>query len=353
MGLFLFAACDSPTATRGGSPVPRQPTPQQPSPQQPGTPQQPTGVASVEIAPDTLTVLAAGGHRVVQAAARGHDGAVITGRWIAYTTSDATIATVDASGNVTGHQTGRAWITAAVEGKTAQARVDVVPVTVDSVALGAPWIEVQWGTRRPLAAIVYAADKRVLYDRPVAWSTSDSSVARVDAFGQITGVAGGRAWITAASEGRTARAEVIVPALKVMHMRAADGAAIPRVVRDTIVDEGGGSRRRVRVEVVSGRLSMHSGLQTYEHRVATRVYERRGTCTSWGSCIWEMDEAVQERVWADHGAIELNAFTGDPIYVSRATPGLDYYAEAAPNNALRVWQGVPGTSVRLAYLYSL
>jgi hypothetical protein len=343
LGLFAAACGDSPTESGGGG----RPAPQQPAPQQP------TGVASVEIAPDTFSILAVGGHRMVQVTARGHEGAPVTGRPIAFASSNVTVATVDASGNVTGHQVGRAWITVTVDGRTAQARVDVVPVTVDSVALGARWMEVQWGTRGTIAAIVYAADGRVLYDRPVTWTTSDSSVAVVDVYGQIHGIAGGRAWITATSEGKSARAEVIVPAVKVMQMRAADGGALPGFVRDTVVDEGGGNLRRMRVQVVSGTLSMHSRLGTYEQRVTTRVYERRGSCTEWGSCIWSADETVQERLWTDHGLILYNAFTGEPIFESTATEGLSYYAQDAPAHGLTVWQGVPGTGIRLPYLYGL
>ena len=53
LGLFLAAACDSPThsgGNGGGSPAP--------------TPTQPAAVVSVRVSPDTATLLSMGGHRM-------------------------------------------------------------------------------------------------------------------------------------------------------------------------------------------------------------------------------------------------------------------------------------------------
>jgi hypothetical protein len=342
-GLSLFAAaCDNPAGS-DGSQNPR-PVPQQPSPD--------TGIASVHLAPDTMTLLAVGGHRMLQTTVRDRAGRALYGRLVTYTTSDVTIATVDASGNVVGHNAGRAWITAAIDGKTAQARVDVIPLTVDSVVFSAPWIQLHGDVVRQIGVTLLAADGRVLYDYPVTWSSSDTSVVTVDNGGRLRGVAGGRAWVTAESQGRQARLEVIVPLVKPMRMTGAHGQALPRVVRDTILDEGGGQLRRVRVEVVSGALDFHTRDRTYEQRVVTRVYERRGACTG-GNCIWEMDETVQERLWTDRGPVVRNLFTGEPIFHSAATQGLIYYAQNASADGLAVWQVVPGTAIILSYLYHL
>jgi hypothetical protein len=264
-----------------------------------------------------------------------------------------TIATVDASGNVTGHQPGRAWITATVDGKSARARVDVIPVAVDSIALAAPWMDVQWGTVRHMGATLYAADGRVLSDRAITWTTSDSSVATVDANGRITGIAGGRAWITATSEGRTARAEVIVPMVKTLTLGTAAGRELPAMVLDTVYDEGEGRRRRVRVFARQGTLALHSRNGTYEQRVVLHVHERLGTCTEWGSCIWYVDEIVTGHVVSDHGELLYNVFTGEPIFESAVVEDWDYYAQAAPNDGFTVWQALPGTGAVLPWLYRL
>lgn len=344
-GLTLFAAaCDNPAGSSGGSQNPR-PTPQQPAPD--------TGVASLQLAPDSMTLLAVGGHRMLQTTVRDGAGRVLHGRWVSYTSSDVTIATVDASGNVVGHNAGRAWITASIEGKTAQARVDVIPLTVDSVVFSAPWIQLHADVVRSIGVTLLAADGRVLYDYPVTWSSSDTTVVQVDNVGRLRGVAGGRAWVTAESQGRQARLEVVVPLVKPMRMTGVHGEALPRIVRDIVIDEGGGNRRRVRVQVVSGTLDFHTRERTYQQRVVTRVYERRGSCTPGGDCIWEMDESVQERLWTDHGNVVRNVFTDEPIFHSTATSGLIYYAQNASADGLQVWQVVPGTNIILPYLYHL
>ena len=316
MGLAL-AACDSPTESGSGGGRPN-----------PGTDTTTSSaVASVQVSPDTVTLLAVGGHRLVQATPRTAAGAEIGGRIVTWTSSNVAVAVVDASGNVTGLQPGRAWITATVDGKSAQARVDVLPLTVDSIAFAAPWVQIQWGTARFHGATLYAADGRVLSDRAIAWTTSDSSVATVDATGRITAVAGGRAWITATSEGKTARAEVIVPDIKVMTLGTADGTALPAVVLDTIHDDGEGKRRQVRVTALEGRLALHSRLGEYTQRVVLETATRAGECTDWGSCIWEAEETVEERVVYDRGEIQYTAFT--------------------------VWQGLPGTGAVLPWVYHL
>lgn len=343
MGLAL-AACDSPTESGSGGGRPN------PGPDTATS----SAVASVQVSPDTLTLLAVGGHRRVQATPRTAAGAALQGRIVTWTSSNVTVAVVDASGNVTGLQPGRAWITATVDGTSARARVDVLPLTVDSIAFASPWVQIQWGTARYHGVHLYAADGRPLHDRAITWSTSDSSVATVDATGRITAIAGGRAWISATSEGRTARAEVIVPDVKVMTLGSADGTALPAVVFDTVHDEGQGKRRHVRVTALEGRLSMHSRLGEYQQRVVLRVATRNGACTDWGSCIWEAEETVEERVVYDRGDIRYNLFWGsEPVFASALVQDWVYYAQSAPNDALMVWQGLPGTGAVLPWVYRL
>jgi hypothetical protein len=344
MGLALAAACDSPTAEQnsGGGKTPP-PIP---------TDSTATTVASVRIEPDTMTVLELGGHTRVEATARAASGVVLQGRGVTWTTSDAAIAVVDGSGNVTGIHTGRAWITASIDGRTAQARVDVIALTVDSIAMAA-WKTIQWETTQGVGATLYAADGRVLTDRAITWTSSDPNVAFVDAEGRVTANRGGRAWITATSEGKSARTEVIVPDVKVMTLATADGRALPATVQDTVYDEGNGARRRVRVVATEGRLSMHSLMGVYQQRVVLRTYTRLGGCTPGGECIWEMDETVEERVMVDRGDIQYNVFTGEPIFVSTVEAGWTYYAQKAPADGYTVWQGVPGTGAVLPWLYRM
>lgn len=340
-GLLLVAACaDSPTTGSGGGP-------------RPGPVAEPTTVASVRVSPDTLTLLAMGGYQSVAATALTRSGRLLENRTITWTSSDPAIATVDASGNVVAFQPGRAWITATIDGITARARVDVAPLTVDTLVMGAQWLQVQWGTARNLVATPYAADGRVLQDRAITWSTSDSTVAAVSPGGRVTATGGGSAWITATSEGRSARAEIVVPMTRVMTLADVGGIARPAFISDVIHDEGDGKRRRVRIEAVEGTLSFHSREGTYTQQVTLRTYTRLGTCTEWGSCIWNIDESVQTRVVSDRGTLEYNVYTGEPIFVSAALDGWRYYAQNAPADGFTVWQALPGTGAVLAWNYRL
>lgn len=344
MGLSLAAACgDTPTGTTGGNgggtPRPTEPT-------------KPATVEIVQVAPDTLTVLAVGGHRRVEATAHTAGGAVLQDRDVSWSSSDVRIAYVDASGNVSGLQPGRAWITATIEGRTGRARVDVLPLTVDSIALGAPAMHLQFGTSRYLGATPYAADGRVLHDRPIAWSVDDTSVATVSVNGLVTGRRGGRAWVTATSEGRTARAEVIVPDVKVMTLAAVAGAPLPVQVMDSVYDEGQGVRRRVRVVAVEGTLRLDSRTGRYEQGVTLRTSTTRVTCTDWGSCIGD-PARIETRVVYDRGRFERDPHTGLPVFYSDTVAGRVYYADSAPQDGYTIWQMLPGTGGRTAWGYRL
>jgi hypothetical protein len=102
-----------------------------------------------------------------------------------------------------------------------------VPVSVVSfsftVYVAAPvpseggWVSVQpiapsllVGDTMRLSAVVHGVTGRDLGVGPVAWTTSDPSVATVDASGVVTAVDSGTATLTATSGGRTGRVKVVV-----------------------------------------------------------------------------------------------------------------------------------------------
>lgn len=339
--LALGAACDNPAGSEsgGGNPTP--------------TPQQPAAVVSVQVAPDTATLLAMGGHRMLSATVTVTGGQVVTGRMIGWSSSNPAVAVVDASGNVTGLTAGETVITARVDGKQGQARVRVIPVTVDSVVFSAPWYVVQWDTRKALYPTLYAADGRVLWDgRTITWSSSDPGVASVDAYGQVKGVRGGRAWITATSEGRSARVEIIVPDTKVMTLAQTNGVPLAAAVVDSIQVRGD-TLVRVRVVATQGTLTFDTRNETYEQRVTLLTYERRGGSLQ-GNQTWELNERlVKQETVTDRGIVDRNQYTGEPIFISSLVDGWTYYAQSAPNDGFTVWQVLPGTGAVLPWLYRL
>jgi hypothetical protein len=339
--LALGAACDSPTeagsggnpGTGGGNPVPQQPAP----------------VASVRISPDTMTLIAAGGYRIVQATVRGADQQVITGRVVEWSISDLAVAHVDPSGIVVAHAPGSAVVYARIEGKVAQARVTVLPLTVDSIALGSPELTLASGSTAWLGTRLLSADGRELYDRPISWSSSDPSVVEVDANGRLRGLAGGTAWITVTSEGRTAKARVTVPGEQVMLLRTVRGAWLPTALVDSVkVVDGdsatGWTLARVRVVAAEGRLTIDTRTGAYEQRLVFRRYERRGSMTPWGSQMWENTERlVREETVIDRGQRAFDTGTGDPLFSSTTTAGVWYRGQIQAQEMWAISQGLPGT----------
>ena len=84
----------------------------------------PVAVASVTISPATVA-LNVGGTQQLVATVRDGAGNVLTGRAVAWSSSDAAVASVSAAGLVTARAAGAATVTAASEGKTGAAAVAV------------------------------------------------------------------------------------------------------------------------------------------------------------------------------------------------------------------------------------
>ena len=118
------------------------------------------------------------------------------GSAISWTSSDASVATVDANGTVTGVAAGTATITATAGTATASCSVTVTaPVQEISVVLDKTAAEVAVNKTVALTATVTGAD-----DKTVTWTSSDTSIATVDNNGVVTGVKEGSVTITAASK---------------------------------------------------------------------------------------------------------------------------------------------------------
>jgi trimeric autotransporter adhesin len=160
-------------------------------------------VASVTISPTTMT-LAPGGSGQLTVTARDQNGTPLTGRTVTFTSSNNAVATVSASGVVTGVTPGSATITATVEGKTATAQVTVTSQTVGSVEITPSAPQVCVGNSTQLTATVRDAGGNILTGVPVTFSSSNTAVANVSSSGLLTGVAAGSAVITASAGGRSA-----------------------------------------------------------------------------------------------------------------------------------------------------
>ncbi len=150
---------------------------------------------------------------------------------ITWSSSDETVATVDATGKVTAVNAGLATITVTTEdgAKTAVCNVTVI-ARVTGVTLDKTALEVFVGRNDTLTATIAPADAT---DKTVTWSTSDAAVATVDANGKVTGVAVGTATITVTTKDGSFTATATVTVKPV----ACEGVALSQTSGKIYIDE--------------------------------------------------------------------------------------------------------------------
>ena len=169
----------------------------------------PPSVASIDILGSTADIQVAG---TVQLSATVKDakGNTLTGKTVAWSTSSGGIATVSNGGLVTGVSSGTASITATVDGKTASRNVTVISSPVASIAVTAASTVLAIGGTTQATAVLRDAAGAVITGRTVAWSSSNNSIATVNATGVVTGVGQGKATISATAEGQVGSVEISV-----------------------------------------------------------------------------------------------------------------------------------------------
>ncbi|MBL8983057.1 MAG: Ig-like domain-containing protein [Gemmatimonadetes bacterium] len=171
-------------------------------------PPPPPAVTTVEVSPATANLVAPG-EVALTATVKDQNGNVMSGKTVAWSTSEATIATVSADGRVSVIRPGSATITATVEGKagsatvTGLAPVARVAVSTDSLVLAA-------GDTVTLVATPRDAQGNPLPQRPVTWQSPDPTIATITTGGLLTAVGAGRIEVTARAESITTRVVVTV-----------------------------------------------------------------------------------------------------------------------------------------------
>ncbi|HST62274.1 MAG TPA: Ig-like domain-containing protein, partial [Longimicrobium sp.] len=172
--------------------------------------------ATLQVLPDSI-VLDAGATAALTAVIRDSAGAVLPGRALVWSSSNAAVASVDSLGVVRGVAGGTAQVTARLGALTASATVRVRPgpasiqVQPDSLVLDVD------GTGH-LTAVVRDGSGAVHPGPAPAWSSADPTVATVDANGNVRGVAPGTVRVTATlgalSAGATVRVRGRGPSLE-------------------------------------------------------------------------------------------------------------------------------------------
>jgi uncharacterized protein YjdB len=171
-------------------------------------------VATVEVAPPTASV-AIGATVSLTASALDASGAVLTGRKVVWAVADSNVATVSPTGVVTGRRVGMVPVAASVEGKSAVAQIQVLPVPVVAVRVSPSSRDLTVGETAQLKAEPLDAQGNVLSGRSVVWSSGRPKVATVSATGAVTALSPGNAIITATVERKSGVGAVTVAAARV------------------------------------------------------------------------------------------------------------------------------------------
>ena len=165
---------------------------------------------SIAIEPQTATLMSIG--ETVQLASRVLDqnGQPVAGAVVAWSSGDAAVATVNASGLVTAVSNGTTQITVRSGSVSASATVTVMQ-SAGSIA-----IEPQTATLMSIGETVQLASRvldqngQPVAGAVVAWSSGDAAVATVNASGLVTAVSNGTTQITVRSGSVSASATVTV-----------------------------------------------------------------------------------------------------------------------------------------------
>jgi len=171
---------------------------------------QPSAPASLTLTPSSLDVTL-GSTLKIAAVVRDSSGAPIPGAVVAWTSGNANVATVDATGGVTGKAVGIASIRAQSGNAVSFAAVTVLTIPTKTVAVTPASVTVDLGATARFTATVRDPNGQTLSDRAISWASSQPFVAKVDSNGVATAVGPGATTITASSGGINGSATLTVP----------------------------------------------------------------------------------------------------------------------------------------------
>src|SRR6185436_976170 len=176
------------------------------------TPPPPTPIASLSVSLNPSSVLVG---QTAQATATLQDsaGKPVVGPTITWESSDATVATVDATGLVRAVKAGNSMIKASSSGKTNGSSLTVsvpAPVPVATIAVSPTSATLQIGATQQLSAVTRDANNNVLTGRAISWSSANPAIATVSQSGLVTTVSAGSVSVSASSEGQVGSSAITV-----------------------------------------------------------------------------------------------------------------------------------------------
>jgi uncharacterized protein YjdB len=194
-------------------------------------------VTSVVVFPATAA-MPLGSTRTLTVTVSDKNGIALTGRAVAFSSSNPAVATVNGSGVVVATSIGRAVISAKAvqDDVTGTATIDVVQAPVSSVAITPAGSQTVFqGLTLQLSATLRDNNQppNILTGRAINWTTSNPAIATVSSNGLVTGVALGSTQITAESEGVTGSVNITVQPRPVASVAVSPNPATVKVGAQT------------------------------------------------------------------------------------------------------------------------
>jgi uncharacterized protein YjdB len=169
----------------------------------------PVPVAVVSLSPGIDSVEVGASAVLFVPTLRDRNGTELTGRTIIWTSTNSTIATVDASGRVQGVAVGQTTITAASDGKSAQATVKVL-LPIASVVVTPDSVEIALTQTRSVIAQLVGPAGEAISNRTISWASMNPAIATVNSVGTITPLTVGTTTVTASAGTKSATVKVVV-----------------------------------------------------------------------------------------------------------------------------------------------
>ena len=171
----------------------------------------PPAVARVTVSPSSVSIEEGGTHQF-SATAFTSDNTMISGKTFVWTSSSASVATINASGLATGVDAGSTTITATVDGVSGTATLTVTepPPVVARVTVSPSSVSIEEGGTHQFSATAFTSDNTMISGKTFAWSSSSPTVATINASGLATGVDAGSTTITATVDGISGTASLTV-----------------------------------------------------------------------------------------------------------------------------------------------
>jgi uncharacterized protein YjdB len=172
------------------------------------------------------------------AEARDQNGNVMSGVTFTWTSSNPSVATVNAAGFVTAVAAGSATVTAAAGGQSGSSAITVTQPstpTVASVAVSPSQASGPPGSTVQLGAQAHDQNGNVMTGVTFTWTSSNPSVATVSASGFVTAVSAGNATVTASADGRSGSSAITVTQPTPVVTTVAVSPAVTSVVRGNTV----------------------------------------------------------------------------------------------------------------------